>query len=66
MELNEWGAIPGTQDNLLPEDAPMLSERECTLVNLYRAIPEDGGKEMIKLLYEVAAKYFDVTHGESK
>ena len=52
MELNEWGVVPGTQDNLTPDDAPMLSDLECDLVNLYRALLEDRGKRMIRELFK--------------
>lgn len=46
MKTNEWGVQPGTQDNILLEDMPGLSENECSLVNLFRAVPE-GTQKMI-------------------
>lgn len=51
---NEWGVTPGTQDNITPETAPMLSERECDLVNLFRALPADKGKEVLHMLFGLA------------
>ncbi|MCL2220969.1 MAG: hypothetical protein FWC20_01890 [Oscillospiraceae bacterium] len=54
MSLNEWGLIPGSQDNLLPEDAPMLSELECSLVNIFRGLPEDVGKKYLQAMFSEA------------
>ena len=51
MKTNEWGVEPGTQDNITPDDAPMLSERECTLVNLFRAFDSAKGQEIIKYMF---------------
>lgn len=56
MELNEWGVQPGTQDNIMPEDAPMLSERECDLVNLFRALPAGKGRAFLQTLMVAAMK----------
>ena len=53
MKNNEWNVAPGTQDNLTPEIAPMLSESECTLVNLYRALPAESELRLIKSMFEL-------------
>jgi len=54
MKNNEWGESPGTQDNLLPEDAPMLSELECSLINVFRGFPEPMQKEVFKSVFNMA------------
>ena len=57
MQKNEWGVEPGTQDNILPETAPMLSELECDLINLFRAFPVDEQKKIVSgLLADRLAK----------
>ena len=58
MNVNEWGVKPGSQDNLLPEDAPMLSEMECDLINLFRSLPADKGKTVLKALFEIASNEY--------
>lgn len=52
MKNNEWGVKPGTQDNITTEDAPMLSELECDLVNLFRAFPEAKQRIVVKMLFD--------------
>jgi len=56
MKNNEWGVKPGTQDNITPEDAPMLNENECDLINLYRALPADKGKVVLQSLFSVVTE----------
>lgn len=59
MKTNEWGVKPGTQDNITPEDAPMLSDMECDLVNIFRAMPEPMQKEAFKAIFELVRQVHD-------
>ena len=52
MEKNLWNVKPGTQDNITPDEAPMLSEMECDLINLFRALPASQAQTIIKGLFE--------------
>ena len=56
MKNNELGIKPGTQDNLTPETAPMLSELECDLVNLFRALPKPTQQIAIKAIFDLVAQ----------
>ena len=60
MKNNGWSVKLGTQNNITPEDAPMLSEKECDLVNLFRALPEKTGNSIIKDMFELASQVHDV------
>lgn len=52
MRKNEWGVKPGTQVNITTEDAPMLSDMECDLVNLFRSFPENQQKVIMKMIFQ--------------
>lgn len=59
MKVNEWGVKPGTQDNIMPEDASMLSGLECDLVNLFRAFPEKQQQLIVSALFYLAQEAHD-------
>ena len=52
MKKDISGVTPGTQDNITPDEAPMLSEMECDLINLFRALPASQAQTIIKGLFE--------------
>ena len=59
MKNNEWGVKPGSQENLSPEAAPMLSESERGLINLYRALPEPSQRLAFRALFEFVSQVHD-------
>lgn len=56
MTTNEWGVIPGTQDNITTDTAPMLSERECAIVNFYRALSPDSAQIAMRMMFALACE----------
>ena len=54
VKTNEWGEVPGTQENITTDTAPMLSEKECDLVNLFRALPSNTGQRALQMMFALA------------
>lgn len=46
--------LKNPKKNLTPENAPMLSENECSMVNLYRALPQTHRQAVLKLIFSLA------------
>lgn len=56
MNENEWGVLPGSQDNITPNEVPMLSELECDLVNLFRAFNVEKQRKIVQSLFSELMK----------
>ena len=59
MRPNERGVSLGMQNNITPENVPMLSELECDLINLFRALPEGTRKQVVGSMLNFCIAYHE-------